>query len=215
MGYDSSTDDYKVLLLSSFYENRCSIMTVAVYSLKTNTWRRSEDFQYRSLVGNSGGVFLNGCLHYLCRNGNGSKRIIAFDLLGEIFKEVPLPTSLGRCESGHYDYCGVVVLGGSLCLVGGRGNKVYMMKEYGVRESWTKFTMCSGLSVFDVVGMLAEDEFLLFDTYGEKNLVVYNPQKFTERNIVICEIPSKFRYGGTYVESLVSPFHAGGIGRKL
>ncbi|XP_058201522.1 F-box/kelch-repeat protein At3g06240-like [Rhododendron vialii] len=216
LGYDSSTDDYKVVLtLSSFYENGCSITTLAVYSLKTNAWRRREDF-HRYIVGNSGGVFLNGCLHYLSWNGNGSNFIItAFDLSGEIFKEVPMPTPLGRCESGDYDYYDVVVLGGSLCLVSERGNKVCMMKEYGVRESWTKFTMCSGLSVFDVVGMLAKDEFLLFDTYGEKHLVVYNPQKFTERDIVICGIPTKFRYGGTYVESLISPFHVGGIGRKL
>ncbi|XP_058201541.1 F-box/kelch-repeat protein At3g06240-like [Rhododendron vialii] len=217
VGYDSSTDDYKVLMLSSSYENQCGTTTVAVYSLKTNAWRRSEDFQYRSIVRNSSGVFLNGCLHFLSWNGNRSERnIIAVDLSGEIFKEMPLPTSLVRCESRHYDYYDLLVLGGSLCLVSAKGNKVCMMKEYGVRESWTEFTMCSELFVLNGVSMLAEDEFLLFHVYGEKHLVVYNPQKFKKRDIAICGIPSaKVSYGSIYVESLVSPFHVGGIGRKL
>ncbi|XP_058201543.1 F-box/kelch-repeat protein At3g06240-like [Rhododendron vialii] len=227
VGYDSSTDDYKVVMLSSSYYDQSGTTSVAMYSLKTNAWRRSEDFQ--GIVRNSGGVFLNGCLHFLSWNGNVFNRFItAFDLSGEIFKEIPLPTSLVTCEYRYDDYYDLLVLGGSLCLVSAKENKVCMMKEYGVRESWTEFTMCSDSSelfLLDGVSMLAEDEFLLFHVncvYGEKQLVVYlqlvvyNPQKLTKRDIAICGIPcATVRYGGTYVESLVSPFHAGGIGRKL
>lgn len=207
VGYDSSTDDYKVLMFSYIYEYGSNATVVTIYSLKTNAWRRIEDLHNRSTVGHFGGVFLNGCLHYLCRTGNGSTRITAFDLSGEIFKEVPL----GRCS----EYDRVVVLGGSLSLVDGQGSKVCMMKEYGARESWTKFTMCPGWYKFDVVCMLAEDEFVLFDADGERHLTVYNPQKFTEMDIEICDIPTKFNYGGTYIESLISPSHVGGIGRQL
>lgn len=50
IGYDSSTDDYKVVIFSyrSYdYSVGSYITNVDVYSLKTNAWRRIEDSQYQ------------------------------------------------------------------------------------------------------------------------------------------------------------------------
>ncbi|XP_058201544.1 F-box protein CPR1-like [Rhododendron vialii] len=58
VGYDSTTDDYKVLWMLSYFDEEGVIddfAIVAVYSLKTNAWRRVEDFQSRCVEGNSGG----------------------------------------------------------------------------------------------------------------------------------------------------------------
>ncbi|XP_058201550.1 F-box/kelch-repeat protein At3g06240-like [Rhododendron vialii] len=226
MGYDSSADDYKVLMLSSYNTTesepsaeRDSTM-VAIYSLKTNAWRRIQDTNY-ILVGNSCGVFLNGCLHCLCWRA-GSKVIVAFDLSGEIFKEVPLPTSFGTYTVLNYH---VAVVGGCLCLVDQRSHRTqfWMMKEYEVRESWLKFTfdICD-MSRVKVLCLLPEDNFLLktkgFIKFEKRNtegngvkLIVYNSKKETQRDMVVHGLPTEFMFGSTYVESLVSPNH-GGLG---
>lgn len=139
----------------------------------------------------------------------GSHVVAAFDLSNEIFREVQLPASLD-----DYDFVchQIEVLAGCLCSVvqtSGYRSEIWMM-EYGVRESWTKHTI-DPLVASQVWMMLAEDEFLLKTKgttakwlYGEK-LVVYNPEKNTLRDMVVHGIPSMFRYGATYVESLISP----------
>lgn len=71
-----------------------------------------------------------------------------------------------------------------------------MMKEYGVTESWTKFTINHGIWLLELC-LLAEDEFL-FRTKGnvegahQDKLVAYNPEKKTLRDMVAHGIPSKF-----------------------
>ncbi|XP_058201542.1 F-box/kelch-repeat protein At3g06240-like [Rhododendron vialii] len=90
---------------------------VAVYSLKTNAWRRVEDFQSRCVEGNSGGVFLNGCLHYLCCDARHfSKRIIAFDLSDEVFREVPRLACLDGSTNHAHAYYRLEILGDCLYL---------------------------------------------------------------------------------------------------
>lgn len=80
-----------------------------------------------------------------------------------------------------------------------------MMKEYGAKDSWTKFTRGSD-SIIDVLWMIAEDEVLLLkDACVGRQLIVYNPYKFTER--VIRRTPWHFRCGSTCVETLISPFY--------
>lgn len=229
MGYDSSKDDYKVVKLSyieseseSESESEYSTLTsdiifVCVYSLETNAWRRIQDTHY-VLDGTSSGINCNGRLHWLCWRA-GSHLMAAFDWADEIFREVPLPASFVHCD--QLVYLDVVIIEDCLCLAYKQGSdpvEVWMMKEYGVRASWTKnlidtHDMC-------LQGLLAEDEFLLMgnviQTYEDK-LIVYNPKKETLRDIVVHGIPAAFLTWGTYVESLVSPnqcSHGGGIGKQ-
>lgn len=152
------------------------------------------------------GIYFNERLHWLCWSGcvgleHGSNVIVAFDLSDEIFKEVQLPASLSYYEIVYHQ---MEILAGCLCVVWASSyrNEVWMMKEYEVRESWTKYTI-DPLCDSQVWMMLAEDEFLLKTkgttiewVYGEK-LVVYCPKKDT--------LNYYNRYGATYVESLISP----------
>lgn len=74
-----------------------------------------------------------------------SPLIVAFDPVTEVYHEVPLP------GSNYGDFAmGVGVLGGSLCVVFnysvyGRPDwlnadyvLIWVMKEYGIKQSWTK-----------------------------------------------------------------------------
>ncbi|XP_058201545.1 F-box/kelch-repeat protein At3g06240-like [Rhododendron vialii] len=215
VGYDSSTDDYKVLWMLSYFDEEGvidDVVIVAVYSLKTNAWRRVEDFQHRSVLGNSGGIFLNGCLHYLYCDAiqNCSKRIIAFDLSDEVFREVPLPACLDDSTNLAHAYYRLEVLGDCLCLVRQHNCQVgvWMREEHGVRKSWTKLTIdMTGMSTVKLLCLFGENEYLLKiqgRVYGEK-LVVYDPKKETMRDMVVRGIPTKFTFG---VMTCNSAWHA-------
>ncbi|KAI8535747.1 hypothetical protein RHMOL_Rhmol10G0197800 [Rhododendron molle] len=174
-------------------------------------WIQDTDF---FLFGNTGRVFVNGCLHGICWR-DGSNVIIAFNLSDEVAREVPQPAWYCGIGSKIGSYR-VAVLGGCLCLVHKQANDFWKMKEYGVRESWTEFKIRSRLFNPRLLCLLAEDEILLNTTpvKGLNQLVVYNLQKDTVRDMVVCGIPDEFSFGETYVESLISPYHGGGIGRQ-
>ncbi|XP_058198149.1 F-box/kelch-repeat protein At3g06240-like [Rhododendron vialii] len=228
LGYDSSKDDYKVVLLSSCHtesgsksesQSESSTLSgttiVAVYSHKTNAWRRIKVIH--CILGlTSFGVNCNGRLHWLSFRGN-SYVMVAFDWEDEIFREVPLPASFVHDDFAYYD---VVIVGDCLCLVDKTRSVIWMMKEYGVRASWTKILICRhNMRLLDVLGLFAEEEFVLNITGKmiQDKLVVYNPTQRTLRGIPVRGIPTIFRFGGTYVESLVSPHlcnHGGGIGKQ-
>ncbi|PWA43091.1 F-box associated interaction domain-containing protein [Artemisia annua] len=82
-GYDSYTDDYKVVAV------RKSNNKVKVYSLKTGIWKNVSDFPDAYLL--EDGVFLNGCIHWLDYLPNNLPNIVSFDLLTETYSQVSHP----------------------------------------------------------------------------------------------------------------------------
>ncbi|CAL5364225.1 unnamed protein product [Camellia sinensis] len=74
---------------------------------------------------------------------------------------------------------------------------VWVMKEYGVRDSWTKITIGSKILCLPRTGQV------LFDTRRNK-LMLFDPQEEKCRELVVRSGSSQFE-AGTYVESLVSP----------
>ncbi|KAI8567241.1 hypothetical protein RHMOL_Rhmol02G0105700 [Rhododendron molle] len=140
---------------------------------------------------------------------DGSYVFVAFDLSDEIFKEVQLPTSLSNYEILYHH---MVVLRGCLCVIVcplSYRNEVWMIKEYWVSESWTKSTINPRMVLVNLLKIRGE---VLELVYQDK-LVVYNPKKKTLRDLVVPGILPKCQHGVTYVKSLVSPNHGGGIGR--
>ncbi|KAL2547741.1 F-box protein [Forsythia ovata] len=119
---------------------------VQIYNLGSNEWRSIGEAPYiidkRSLPG----VLVSGRLHWLSRlgkyNGRYNRIIISFDLSDDSFREIPKPGG-----SKIWVHFIVVVLGCCLSvavpLPGGNGAvEIWVMKEYGVQESWVKeFTL--------------------------------------------------------------------------
>ncbi|XP_058198448.1 F-box/kelch-repeat protein At3g06240-like [Rhododendron vialii] len=229
LGYDSSSDDYKVVMLlyhiivdteSDFDGDVNSITDVTVYSLKIDSWRRIQDCHYKP-VQPFHGVLFNERLHWLTsRTGylDGSMVIAAFNLSDEIFKDVHLPVTFHNSEFKFGDYH-MVVLGGCLCLVIWPTVRdkiaVWMMKKYGVQESWIKYTIAThGMSLGNVLYFSSEDEFVL-RAYGNcVKLVVYSLKKEALRDIVVGGLPTEFIDVGNYIETLVSPNHGRLIRRQ-
>ncbi|KAM7528819.1 hypothetical protein LguiB_032229 [Lonicera macranthoides] len=69
-GYDDAKDDYKVVRMVQFYgyDEESFWSKVNVYSLKSDSWRRNEDFPYCISYERVSGVLASGgCLCLLCK----------------------------------------------------------------------------------------------------------------------------------------------------
>ncbi|KAA8548443.1 hypothetical protein F0562_000127 [Nyssa sinensis] len=98
-GYDDSTDDYKVVGIYCVVGNVGSYETeVKIYTLRTDSWRRIQDFPCGIPLDDSG-KYANGALHWAASSDAGSSYswvIVSFDLAKETYGEVAQPNYGGR-----------------------------------------------------------------------------------------------------------------------
>ncbi|XP_071722092.1 F-box protein CPR1-like [Rutidosis leptorrhynchoides] len=202
--YDSSDDDYKVVRITTLGENLgCEMM---LYSLRENAWKQfSKDFPYSicyftesSYFEGEGGLdarVLGNIIHYLVVPITGKRinMIVGFDFSTENYNEVPLPDSLVSSDIQLH----MTVLGGYLCVVSWDketywvGDHVWIMKEYGVKKSWTKlFTVRQDEDhscIFPVAySRIREDNMLLMinDAYAPTKRLAWYDLKKKEVNVV-------------------------------
>jgi F-box interacting protein len=134
--YDSQYNDYKIIRIA-FDPNH---FEAAVYSLSTNSWRKLEQPTrdksiYLKIVYMDGRhtLFFNGALHWISDifdNGVLTPIIVAFDLNEERFRVILFPGI-----TKNYGF--LINYKGSLAMRG-FASELWVMKEYGVVESWTK-----------------------------------------------------------------------------
>nr|GMD08053.1 F-box/kelch-repeat protein At3g23880-like [Ipomoea batatas]GMD08054.1 F-box/kelch-repeat protein At3g23880-like [Ipomoea batatas]GMD19446.1 F-box/kelch-repeat protein At3g23880-like [Ipomoea batatas] len=134
--YLSSTGDYKAVLLFSYsgYNNGIAMVSgynngsAMVASLKNKDWRKVP-FPYKADYG----VNFHNTLHW-----GAPQTIIYFEAESDEFKELPTPESHKRSSF----ILGLGIIDACLCMVVREGNErgeklqVWVMKEYGVKESW-------------------------------------------------------------------------------
>lgn len=206
-GYDSQADDYKVLRAVEFRGPDFNwIGTEAkLYSLRSNSWRKMPDFPCRIPRTREWAVHLNGALHTIVINESGQS-ILAFDLRSEKTYVVPRPEKLVPLGDLRLHS-----LGGSLCLISPFKKhriEVWIMKEYNVKESWTKLFSIAPPTVephtilCPVAFSKNGDEILL--NLNEEKLVWYDLRRKTTRDVSIQGLPFRF-YADVCVETLISP----------
>ncbi|KAI8537932.1 hypothetical protein RHMOL_Rhmol09G0062600 [Rhododendron molle] len=207
-GFDESNDDYKVVLIS--YRAGGVSSNVMVYTLRTDSWRQIGGFSF-GVTCNVFGNFLNGSLLWLvCVDNSGpgySYVVVSLDLEKETYGEVSQP-NYGYAESSlDLELCVLESCLGMLCRSSKNHTDVWIMKEYGKIDSWTKlFTIrdvakpCSH-TISTPLCISKNGELLIL--YGQ-HLSVYSPKNGTFRNLVI-QNANNCKQICTYVESLVSP----------
>ncbi|XP_061372414.1 F-box/kelch-repeat protein At3g23880-like [Gastrolobium bilobum] len=143
-GYDPSTDDYLVVVAN---------FNMEFFSLKTNSWNKVKGINFPYLgfgVRFISGILLNGALHWLAVSKGTSTEnavIIAFDLIKRSLSEIPLPRDLtASTYRSIFEICHFMVIEGCLGL-GCSGGVCWVMKEYKVQLSWTKFIVSSNCYV--------------------------------------------------------------------
>ncbi|CAI9118805.1 OLC1v1020418C1 [Oldenlandia corymbosa var. corymbosa] len=210
LGYDGTNDDYKVVTLSIRFRDVSSDdgrTVVDIYSVKTKTWKRSANSHYYPLgMSRDSGVFVNGCVHWLARDERGScydPFIAGFDLAQEKFQKVPHPKVFDDSF-----LCGdLTVIGGCLTLIVYIDHDkfgIWMMKDYGLQDSWTKFTILNGyMCSVSVACQLKDDEFVLVKN---DKMVVHTLSNGSRRDMEVADAPSLYGYRKTaFKESLLSP----------
>uniref|UniRef100_A0A2N9HGV0 F-box associated beta-propeller type 3 domain-containing protein n=1 Tax=Fagus sylvatica TaxID=28930 RepID=A0A2N9HGV0_FAGSY len=157
LAYHSQNNDYKVLRIMSenfFPEDfptgeKVKPAEAEVYTLSTDSWRKviisvdslsgSESHGRVDYIEERRSTFFNGALHSIAYSGN-HKFILSFDVNDGRFREIMLPQNYSD-EVFPYFQC-LTVFKGSLALIVlekyRKYNILWVMKEYGVVESWTK-----------------------------------------------------------------------------
>ncbi|KAK4425839.1 F-box protein [Sesamum alatum] len=211
-GYDSSSDDYKIVTLTHYdtvNKPRPNDIFVDVYSVKRGVWKRIDNLPYdHPGVELSPGALVNGALHWLAsRREPGHPPVIAaFNLAYEVFDEIPAPSGI---DLQNFNYNKLVALGDCLCIIhdnqGDGPINVSIMKEYGFEESWTNFSINGDIEWFIAKPLcwIGDEEVVWVS--AEYNLVVYNWTSGTLRDMVVDGGPAMAMDGGTFVESLVFP----------
>lgn len=171
-----------------------------VYTLKTGSWREIQRrYPYKSDL-MLHGILLNGGLHWLVDRIRGSSSvIISFDLAEEHVQEIPLPCDLVDAK-GYI----VGVFRQMLCITrcdGQTHNEFWIMKEYGMRESWTKVRISMPYSLLLHSGFKRKNHDLLV---FKDRLFMYNfnGERFQKLSVSGFPIVTEI---GIYLESLVLP----------
>lgn len=133
-GFDESTGDYKVFaILSVFWVTGRYEAVGKVYSLKTNSWKKIVVDRNNTFA--EGGTCVNGKIHW-CTRYISQGDIISFDLQSELYGTTWRPPNL---DDNFYSSLGEI--GGCFCLFCDYPNSrvdVWVMQQYGVKESWNK-----------------------------------------------------------------------------
>ncbi|KAK3010478.1 hypothetical protein RJ639_012697 [Escallonia herrerae] len=161
LGYDSGTDDYKVVKV--IYDRKSRNILVDIYETKSGCWRglKNLSYPYFGRVWGEDGIFANGSLHWLA----GPEAIIAFDLAEEKFSLMPLPSGCMPYRRGQ-----LVVLDGcvgTICWSEEDDGGIWLMKEHGAAGSWIRFPLprkgCEGVPVVQGLWSLGDGKILLND----------------------------------------------------
>ena len=204
-GYDHFIHNYKVIVIYLCITSKTN--EVRVHTLGTDNWRRMHDFPFCGLIRGSG-IFVSGTVNWFAFDvpNNCRREIVSFDLEKESFKILSQPNL-------EKDSWNLGVLKDCLCIFSHNDIfvDVWIMKEYGNKESWTKLYNISYMGVpishaYGNVLYISEDNQMLVDLMREGNkrkIVLYNSKNgiLNFREIEIGHLMSP----NVYIESLVSP----------
>ncbi|KAH6804189.1 hypothetical protein C2S51_032436 [Perilla frutescens var. frutescens] len=203
-GYDELHDDYKVVEVLNLGSESAGEPRVKVYSLRNNCWKVLLNWPNESLVLGSW-MFLNGAIHWLvyCIWRPAKWAIVSHDLALETFTELPLAFLKDEVLKVEIKELGGCI---SVCCEYEMNLDVWLLKEYGVVESWTKavriplFVDVGGRYSFRPSSLLLMVDGRMLMKYGSE-LGLYDPRSpHTHQMINDDDVVAT-----TYFESLISP----------
>ncbi|XP_057463621.1 F-box protein CPR1-like [Actinidia eriantha] len=228
-GYDSVNDDYKLMAMKVEIRDNGIFFCIGLwgYSLKTKSWTISllssfPSKQY-SIVPRYG-IFASNALHWIMErqdfNPTHYERYLigAFDLGGDQFYEVQLPGYSTFNNAVNIIPINLGVLNGCLCVCSRHPTvttpvDIWVMKEYGVNESWTRLIsfLPTGPDINSSIKPLAYstcgDKVMLLDCYDTySNLIWYDLKtKNITRIMLLGKDWANISLTELYMYSLVDP----------
>ncbi|KAF5196855.1 F-box protein cpr1 [Thalictrum thalictroides] len=227
-GFIQATNQYKVIRFCDCYEDLLHPKShVSVYTLGVDSsWRNLKDISYHSIVQNCTAPLVNGALHWNADIYHLSfdSNILTFNMKDEIFGEIPYPKHIyaSRPHTIYNLYDTVGELDGLLCMLirdWEENIQVWVMKEYGVTNSWTKqYTIgqpdISGRFTFmQPIGVPQKEKTLLQIRTDTPQVILYNPE--TKSITDLKEFGLHLYAAYAYTPSLISPRVISGDGDLL
>ncbi|GAA0159558.1 hypothetical protein LIER_38891 [Lithospermum erythrorhizon] len=162
----------------------------------------------RCKLGGDCGVFAVGALHWVVGSSMFSplQHIFAFDLATEKCQLVPQP----ECYVSEESHMDLAVLRGHLCLLFSFEREyadIWIMKDYGVKESWTKLAsfvnsdLLSFGCLFPMSFSKSGKQILL--NKDDEGLICYDPEEKSTWNVNLQGTLKKYLQFGVCSESLV------------
>ncbi|XP_050213683.1 F-box protein CPR1 [Mercurialis annua] len=214
--YDSVNEDYKLVRMATFVaeDERCESFDyeyeVKVYSLRNDSWKIIKGLPnylrflhkpfYQVLHRRGYGVYACNALHWVMPHWPelGVKNsIIAFDVVSETFRQVSPSQCWDKKSNCVVD---VAALEGRLCAMCNYGQEcidLWVMKEYGVEESWSRIfsfrptKWISSLLFLRPLGYSKDGEKMLLEVNDHK-LVWYDLNKASVKTVKMQGGPKSF-----------------------
>ncbi|XP_059287378.1 F-box protein CPR1-like [Lycium ferocissimum] len=215
LGYNATSDDYKILAVDlnrDYSEN----VSAEILALIRGSWRKIGD--YPTGIGCAVGylncgmdslAFIHGAFHWLGKSAYYI--IVSFNISNEVYGEIPLLERMCNIFDLRLDH-GVSVLRGMLCYYSTSPKlyhqgtfKLWVMKDYGVKESWTQLLTIQDANYI----RLAKPKYMFAD--GEVLLRCLPPLRITSLYWTSKRGPFELwpepvlSQGIVYTESLISP----------
>ncbi|GAU49141.1 hypothetical protein TSUD_191430 [Trifolium subterraneum] len=217
-GYDYVNNKYKLLAVVENYDSSdddedFGESLTKIYTFGENSWRTIQDLPYTPLTQYLG-KYVSGTLNWI---GRKLKRcmIISFDLDKETYRDVLLPQNVPDCDF----MCrpSLCVLNDSLCLcyVNKTHLVAWLMKEYGVVDSWTKLlnipreklSFLNSIKQYSIIDLLfiSENGIVLLMVSSQFFLYNLNSGVLDHPLITINIVFDPRLYPQIYCENLISP----------
>ncbi|KAM5569172.1 F-box protein [Rosa sericea] len=202
LGYSVATKEYKVLQTCSG-DDRTDENEAQIYTIGTGVWKSIGKTPQDSAQLAPFNAVLHGALHWLSFGGRTFEFIHAFNFGTEQFRTLPPPGYFEPFERLFKECLKLGVLDGCLflCVCGDDPRKfdMWVMKDYGVQESWTKTLVVEGLylptelanDVYEPLAFLRNGDILL--CYNDWIVVCYNQGTKSLRETRVARTQSHFR----------------------
>ncbi|KAJ6342060.1 hypothetical protein OIU78_010076 [Salix suchowensis] len=209
-GHSPETDEYKVI---QFVQQPSRLMEAEIYTLGKGTWTSIHGGTLPPPVDlRCHDAFVDGCLHWIVNDPSISEFIYCLEIGRELFQPVPAPPHLGPDDKNRAEDMVLGVLAGRLYFFEyplGDHFDIWVMKQYGVQDSWTKEFILRNPStdliwyrdLYRPLSLLRNGEILM--AHKSKAMVSYNPEDRSFRFLKIYGIQN-FE-ANPYVPSFLSP----------
>ncbi|KAK9933568.1 hypothetical protein M0R45_020761 [Rubus argutus] len=209
-GFSVATNEYKVLQTSSSAGGDEG--EAEIYTIGTGAWRSIGKAPKDSAQDAPFNAVLHGALHWVSCGWKNFVFIHSFNFETEKFQTLPPPGYFRQIEKQFKELLKLGVVDGCLflCVCGDDPTQfdMWVMKDYGVQESWTKTLVVEGLylpeldnDVYEPLVFLRNGEILL--CYNDWIVVCYNQGTKSLRETRVAQTGSHFRAIG-YNPSFVS-----------
>ncbi|XP_075645685.1 F-box protein CPR1-like [Castanea sativa] len=197
-GFDPRTNDYKVVIIAlpynPFYMKKEPTL-VEIYSLSEGSWKMIDAStscppNIRFDEHTCPAASLNGAIHFTVKVKPNLTElaVLSFDLRDEVFHAISLPHGTSR-----RGYINASVFRGLLSLIcrmntPSKSCSIWVMKEYGVVDSWTEqFTFNRSGGYSSVIGLRKNGHVLMTNM---ESMLQKGPHVIEEGNIELDLLPS-------------------------